>query len=233
MGYELYRMIRDGAPESWTAPMRLIAMAIGDDARDPRQRDPDDLDGGGLPWSMITIRGERRKGRWHDGLTQRTGMSPDAISRALTALARAGYEMREQAATDKRGRPVFAYPGHRLTFRVPPLKPRDEPFGMPGSTPGRSSDTPTIRSADSPTLPPPKVGEYAVEGRGKRRGRSGNMRTQSPQVTPKSNPSPGVQAVNSNLEGLRSADKDDFEDERRRQLDQLAQWQREHPESTP
>ena len=78
MGYELYRMIRDGAPESWTAPMRLIAMAIGDDARDPRQRDPDDLDGGGLPWSMITIRGERRKGRWHDGLTQRTGMSPDA-----------------------------------------------------------------------------------------------------------------------------------------------------------
>ena len=60
------------------------------------------------------------------------------------------------------------------------------------------------------------------------------MRTQSPQVTPKSNPSPGVQAVNSNLEGLRSAaDKDDFEDERRRQLDQLAQWQREHPESTP
>ena len=38
MGYELYRMIRDGAPPSWTPVMRLVAMVIADDARlDPSQ----------------------------------------------------------------------------------------------------------------------------------------------------------------------------------------------------
>ena len=182
MGYELYRLIRDGAPPAWTPAMRLVAMVIADDARDPRQGGPDD--DGGLPWSAVTIRGEFRRGRWHDGLAQRTGLSPDTISRALTALARVGYEMREQAATDKRGRPVFAYPGHRLRFRVPPLKPRDEPLDVPGSTAGRSSDSPTIRSSDSPTLSPPKVGESAVEGRATARDRSGHSPTQSPPSPP-------------------------------------------------
>jgi hypothetical protein len=178
-------MVRDGAPAGWTAPMRLVAQTIADDARDPRQPGPDD----GLPWSMITIRGEFRRGKWHDGLAQRTGLSRDGISRALTALARAGYEMREQATTDKHGRPVFAYPGHRLRFRVPPLKPRDEPID---STAGRSADTPTTRSADipttrspdSPTLSPPKVGGNAVEGRATARDRSGHSPTHSPHSPP-------------------------------------------------
>ena len=169
MGGELYRMIRDGAPASWTPAMRLVAEAIADDAEDPRQREkrlqrgqrnPGDDDG--WPWSVIPIRGEFRRGRWHDGLVQRTGLTPKGISRVLTELARSGYEMREQAATDKHGRPVFAYPGHRLRFRVPPLKPRDEPIdsraGRSADIPTtRSADIPTTRSADTPTLSPPKV----------------------------------------------------------------------------
>jgi hypothetical protein len=116
MGSELYRMIRDGAPASWTAAMRLVAWTIADDARDPSQGPPDD---GGWPWSKIRLHGNADDGEWHDGLTERTGMSERAISRALTDLARAGYEMREQIGTDRRGRPVFTITGRRaLRFRV-------------------------------------------------------------------------------------------------------------------
>jgi hypothetical protein len=35
MGYLLRRMIRDGAPAAWSPLMRLVAMEIADDARDP------------------------------------------------------------------------------------------------------------------------------------------------------------------------------------------------------
>ena len=135
MGTELHRMIRDGAPETWTPLMRLVAGTIADDAEDPRQREkrlqrgqrnPGDDDG--WPWSVIPVRGRAaRNGRWHDGLTERTGMSPRAIRRVLAELSAADYEMREQIDTDKRGRPVFAYPGRATRFRVPPLKPRDPP----------------------------------------------------------------------------------------------------------
>ena len=112
MGNELYRMIRDGAPASWTPVMRLVAGVIADDARDPEP---------GQAATTAAGRGRRSRsaaahrgsGEWHDGLTERTGMSERAISRALTDLARAGYEMREQIGTDKRGRPVFAYPAGR------------------------------------------------------------------------------------------------------------------------
>jgi len=127
MGHELYRMIRDGAPASWTPAMRMVAGVIADDALDPSQGEPGD---GGWPRSAIRVRGGHSRGHggeWYDGLTERTGMSERAISRALTALARAGYEMREQVGTDRRGRPVFAYPGRTPRFRVPPLTPRGSP----------------------------------------------------------------------------------------------------------
>jgi hypothetical protein len=200
MGYELYRMIRDGAPASWTAAMWLVAATIADDARDPRQPGPDDDDG--LPWSAITIRGERKKGKWHDGLVQRTGLSERSISRALTDLARSGYEMREEAATDKHGRPVFAYPGRRPRFRVPPLKPRDEPIDAPGgrspdtstirspdTSATRSPDTSTIRSPDTSTTSAPKVARNGTEGRQIRSGRSPDTSTQSPHSPPTVKPS--------------------------------------------
>ena len=125
MGSELRRMIRDGAPPAWTPLMRLVASEIADDARDPSQRDPGE---DGSPWSALPIEGHRdSRGRWRDGLTERTGATADGISHALTRLARAGYEMREPIGKDKRGRPVFAARGHAVRFRVPPLLPRPEP----------------------------------------------------------------------------------------------------------
>jgi len=124
MGSELYRMIRDGAPPGWTVTMRLVAMVIADDARDPSQGVPGD---GGGPWSAIPVRGCWRGGKWRDGITDRTGLSMHTVSRALAELAAAGYEMREQIATGKDGRPVFAARGHAVRFRVPLLPPRLAP----------------------------------------------------------------------------------------------------------
>jgi hypothetical protein len=125
MGHELSRMIRDGAPESWTPLMRLLAMVIADDALDPSQGLPPD---GGWPLSRIRLHGHHADdGRWYDGLAERTGMSERVISRVLGDLARAGYEMREQIGTDRHGRPVFAYPWRARRFRVLPLQPRKPP----------------------------------------------------------------------------------------------------------
>jgi hypothetical protein len=132
MGHELYRMIRDGAPATWTGPMVHVAQAIADDARDP----PHDPDGSedGWPWSKIPLQGHwDRRGRWRDGLAERTRMSPRAISRALTELARAGYEMRVPIGTSKQGKPVFAANGHAMSFVVPPLEPRPKPQRSPST----------------------------------------------------------------------------------------------------
>src|SRR5437773_12129403 len=98
MGHELYRMIRDGAPPGWTAPMRLVAMVIADDARDPQQGVPED---GSWPWSKIPVCGCWRGSKWRDGIAERTGMSEHMIRCALAGLAAAGYEMRQQIATGK------------------------------------------------------------------------------------------------------------------------------------
>jgi len=242
MGTELYRMIRDGAPPSWTPLMRLVAGAIADDAEDPRQREkrlqrgqrnPGDDDG--WPWSVIPVRGRHRNGRWHDGLTERTGMSQRAIRRVLAELSAADYEMREQIDTDKRGRPVFAYPGRATRFRVPPLKPRDPPPDSATTAPGRRPDSATIRRPDTATIPTPgrrpdsatttatgrrpdsaitakagKVAEFGSEGGQIRPARRPNSATQSPQgLTHRSNPSPHPQVVNGSLEGVRDGQGDD------------------------
>lgn len=158
MGHELRRMIRDGAPHKWTGAMVHVAKEIADDARDPSRGLPED---GGLPWSRIPIKGHfDRQGRWRDGLTERCGMSERAISRALTDLADAGYEMREQIGTDKNGKPVFAAKGHAMRFRVPALPPRPVPVSPPStaafdsqsppSTAGNKAQSPPSTAAPSP-----------------------------------------------------------------------------------
>lgn len=125
MGHELYRMIMDGAPAEWTDAMRVVALAIADDARDPSQGMPE---GGGWPWSRLPLHGYHdRDGRWHDGLAEKTGKTERSISRALTDLARGGYEMREEIGKLPDGRPLFTAPGRAMRFRVPILPPRRSP----------------------------------------------------------------------------------------------------------
>ncbi len=166
MGHELYRMIRDGAPPTWTPAMRLVAMVIADDAPDPGQGLPS---GGGWPQSSIPLTGRWATGndgqhRWWDGLTERTGLSERAVSRILTGLARADYEMREQFSTDKRGRPIFAMPGRRrMTFRVPLLPPRSTPDPATCSTP----DPATISTPDPATYSTPDPATTRARARGR------------------------------------------------------------------
>ena len=150
MGHQLYRMIRDGAPADWTALMRLVALLIADDARDPDDTPTD----GSLPWSALPINGyrDKRSGEWRDGLTQRTGASARAISDALTSLARKGYEMRQAIGEDKHGKPVFAAKGNALRFQVPRLPPRpapDRPHSSATFEPRRSHHS-AIFEAGSP-----------------------------------------------------------------------------------
>jgi hypothetical protein len=128
MGYELYRMIRDGAPASWTPAMLLLALTIADDARDPSQGMPDD---GGWPQSRVPLHGYWRDGNWNDGLTERTGMGERTISRALADLSVAGYEMREAVGRGSDGQIVFAARSHGRQFRVPLLRPRPAPERPP------------------------------------------------------------------------------------------------------
>ncbi len=186
MGGELYRMVRDGAPASWTPLMRLVAGVIADDARDPGQGGPDD---GGWPWSAIPVRGHHaRNGTWKDGLTERTGLSERAISRILTKLARAGYEMREQIGTDKHERPVFAYPGRAIRFRVPLLTPRECPPNPATISP---PDPATISPPDPATISPPdsasppagaKVARSGSHGRQIRRPSRGSPNSATPSL---------------------------------------------------
>jgi hypothetical protein len=135
MGYQLRRMIRDGAPAEWTPLMRLVAAEIADDARDVIV--PYSGEESGWPWSAIPVEsGYDSAGRWREGLAERTGMSARAISRTLTELAAAKYEMRVAVGVDKNGRPVFACKGHAMRFQVPPLSPRrqspPDPAGFEG-----------------------------------------------------------------------------------------------------
>jgi hypothetical protein len=169
-------MIRDGAPPEWSPLMRLVAGEIADDAGDPCAHP---LKDGELPWSAVPVEGEFRHGRWRDGLTERCGMSARAISRVLTELAAAGYEMRQpitgregKPVTDKRGRILFTAPGRALRFQVPPLTPRPEPERSPDlasvddarspevatETEGRSPDPATEEGERSP-LPASTVAE--------------------------------------------------------------------------
>lgn len=144
MGSELRRMIRDGAPSTWTSLMRDVAKEIADDARDPSQGLPE---GGRNPWSALPIEGywdtRKQPPIWRDGLTEICGVSARAISDALTSLARAGYEMRQQIGTDKRGRPVYAAKGHAMRFEVPRLPLRPAPH-LPAA-----AETPVDNSAVS------------------------------------------------------------------------------------
>ena len=228
MGTLLGRMIRDCAPASWTPNMRLLAMVIADDAWDPNQAEP------GRPAfvSKIRIHGgysDNGDGKWYDGLAERAGMSEHTILRTLTALGQAGFEMRAQLAnedghpmTDRRGRPVFAYRGYSPTFRVPTtLKPRDPP---PRNT---------RRSARSADLPGggdwQKVGQISQEGRpdfARRSARSAHPPYPSHTDSPTDIDVAGVS--DGSLEGKEGRpDLRTFNDERRRQMDEL---ERQYPE---
>ena len=211
MGHELYRMIRDGAPPTWTPAMRQVAMVIADDARDPSQGAPED---GGWPWSAIPVKGSWTEGEWQDGLTERTGMCEHTIRRALADLGKADYEMREQVAADSLGRPVFACRGHALRFRVPPLKPRQSPPDMADLTVQSPPDMADLTSGARR----PKASQIRRQGEPNPSPRRANLAGPISPGLPNISPASQSSVVNSPLERAREGQvkgDDDFDSETR------------------
>ncbi|MGO9780043.1 MAG: hypothetical protein ACLPQY_09795 [Streptosporangiaceae bacterium] len=258
MGYELYRMIRDGAPGTWTGPMIHVAQAIADDARDP------DGTQDGLPWSAMPIQGHwDARGRWRDGLTERTGMSARAIRRALADLAEAGFEMRQQIATDGRGRPLYAAKGHAVRFQVPALLPRAAPQRSPdpaafapvdNSSRDESADvSEAVKGGQGRPAIEPKVAKdgqlsapkVAKDGRIGGQGRPPLFLSPPEDLSPQIDQSPqGLTGVaDGSLEVALGAppwkidfDGDGQEDispaeHQSRELARIAEWARQHPEA--
>lgn len=178
---------------------------------DPSQGLPS---GGGWPQSKIPFTGRWATGNdgqhgWWDGLTERTGLRPRVISRVLTELARADYEMREQFGTDKRGRPIFALAGRRrMTFRVPLLPPRSTPDPATISTPD-----PATLSTPDPATTRARAGEVAGSGSGL--GRQNRHETGAPNVatsfplTYPPNPDPSRRTPRTGSSGRAAATDDD------------------------
>lgn len=125
-------MIRDGAPATWTKDMVHVAKEIAAAADDIEL---DRLRAGEVAKSEVPIVGDfTRGGKWRDGLTERCRMSERGISRALTELGRADYEMRVRVGVTKDGKPVFAAKGNAVTFAVRYLPPRSKSQRPPGTT---------------------------------------------------------------------------------------------------
>lgn len=113
------REILAGAPAEWGRPERLVALVIADDANDKTRR------------SWLPIEGRWRRGRWQDGICERTGLAPRSVRAALQRLGQRGYELRVPISIGKDGRPVYAARGQSTDFLFPPLPPRPVPENGP------------------------------------------------------------------------------------------------------
>jgi hypothetical protein len=160
VGWQLREMIRDGAPATWTKDMVHVAKEIAADARDVEL---ERMRAGEVARSTLPIAGDWvRSGKWRDGLVERCCMSERAVSRVLTELGRAGYEMRVQLGVAKNGEPVYAAKGHAVTFAVRYLAPRPQLQSPPNSATFEQQSTSDSATFDgqSPPISVPKPAEF-------------------------------------------------------------------------
>ncbi|MES9587792.1 hypothetical protein ABWK57_02660 [Streptomyces sp. NPDC094045] len=101
MGYELRRLMREVLGPDITGLQRAVALEIADDANDNTRESL-------VPLEVLA--------RW-------TGAaSTDVVRNALKRLAVAGWEFRVPIGKGRDGRVLYAVPGTRMTFLVPPFK---------------------------------------------------------------------------------------------------------------
>jgi len=111
VSWKLVREVLAGAPHGLTAGEWKVLVVVAERANDEtRQCYP------GLPL-----------------LADETNLSEDGVTKALQRLAARGLELRVpvlddagQPRRDRRGRLVYAYPGHQTTYRLPELAERNE-----------------------------------------------------------------------------------------------------------
>jgi hypothetical protein len=126
MGHKLYREIKRGAPPEWDSGMRLVALAIADDAGEQTRRT--------FGYQIEGYWRKHGKG-WRNGISDDTGLDPGGVTKALRRLAAAGYDMRIPIGKDKTGRLIYAVRNHASDYCVPPLAPRRPPERVPHRAP--------------------------------------------------------------------------------------------------
>ncbi|WP_026454836.1 helix-turn-helix domain-containing protein [Saccharomonospora iraqiensis] len=127
MGIRLYVEVLDHAPAELTSNERLLLLVIAEKANDDTRR-------------AVFPNPDR--------LLHRLGMSEDGLRKVCQKLAARGYEARIPVGTNKAGRPVYAYKGHAVDYRVPVFPRREVP-------PERRDNSPAIdteRQDNSPAL---------------------------------------------------------------------------------
>ncbi|MCW2897886.1 MAG: hypothetical protein JWO67_151 [Streptosporangiaceae bacterium] len=100
MGYVLRRWLADALPDDLSSGERLVALEIADQANDNSR----------LAYGRDLL----------EIVAKRTGFAnPKQVGKVLTKLGARGLELRVAVGKDKNGRPVFAYEGHQVTYRIP------------------------------------------------------------------------------------------------------------------
>lgn len=101
MGYELRRQLREVLGPNITGLQRAVALEIADDANEATRR------------SLAPL----------EDLVRWTGAKDGSVVRnALKRLAASGWEFRVPIGKGKDGRVLYAVPGRRMTFVVPPFE---------------------------------------------------------------------------------------------------------------
>lgn len=127
MGYELRRQLREALGPQVTGLQRAVALEIADDANEETRKS----------WATL------------EDLTRWTGAKDSGVVRnALKRLAVAGWEFRIPIGKGKDGRALYAVPGVRMTFLVPPFEgvavaTPSETKGEPGLPLGGAGATPS------------------------------------------------------------------------------------------
>lgn len=207
MGYLLYREVRDFHPRGWSKAEYLVALMIADDANDQSRR------------SWIP----------HELLAMRTDLGDRGLRAALQGLGDSGYEFRVIHGYGNDSRPVFASRGHAVDYVVPDLIKGGTavpPIGPVDNSKGGMVVPPISAETD-------KKGGTAVPKGGMDLSKGGtavpplsSISSVSPQRPKGSDFTPTVERARASRQV--KTDHDD-EAERGRQLEALADWQRNSP----
>jgi hypothetical protein len=137
MGYKLRRGLREALGPTITGLQRAVALEIADDANESTR----------MSWASL------------EDLARWTGAKDTNVVRnALKRLAAAGWEFRVPVGKGKDGRLLYAVPGKKLTFLVPPFEgvatatPKGEHPLLQGVAPAPSQGAPAP-SQGAPATP--------------------------------------------------------------------------------
>lgn len=132
MGYELRRQLRNALGPDIIGLQRAVALEITDDANDKTRE------------SYVGL----------DELARWTGAKDSIVVRdALKRLAVKGWEFRIPIGKGRDGRLLYAVPGRRMTFRVPPFE------GDATATPSEDKEKPGLPLGEAGATPSNPQGE--------------------------------------------------------------------------